>query len=202
MPYKIYRFNFLQYREQEMSLSKYLIAALAVISLTLGNIGAAFSHEGEDHNDKEIQHQLSAQGKRVVEVLEKYAAAVQAGDINEIEKYVVLDDGFSSLEGTYEDLGWASYRKHLTSELPMFHDVSYRLTNIRPYVKRKMAYATMDYAMDVTINSDKFEGGKHRLKMKGKATIILVKSKKEWKIRHIHTARARSKKPESEKNPH
>lgn len=185
-----------------MSLSNYFIAALAIASLALGSAGTAFSHEGEDHNNKEMQHQLSAQGKRVVEVLEKYAAAVQAGDITEIEKYVVTDDGFSSLEGTYEDLGWASYRKHLMSELPMFHDVSYSLTNIRPYVKRKMAYATMDYAMDVTINSDKFEGGKHRLKMTGKATIILVKSKKEWKIRHMQTASSRSKKPESEKNPH
>jgi ketosteroid isomerase-like protein len=185
-----------------MNLSKYLMGAVMTVSLAFGTVGVAYSHEGEDHKEKKMERKVSAQGKRVIELLEKYAAAVQAGDISEIEKYVVTDDGFSSLEGTFEDLGWASYRKHLTSELPMFNDVIYKLTNIRPYVKRKMAYATMDYAMDVTIKSDKFEGGKHRLEMKGKATMVLVKVDKEWKVRHIHTVRAKPKKAASEKNSH
>ncbi len=185
-----------------MSLSKYLVAAIAVVFMALGNAGGALSHEGEKHDDKKMVQKLSAQGKRIVEMLEKYAAAVQSGDISEIEKYVVTDEGFSSLEGAFEDRGWASYRKHLEAELPMFNDMTYSLTNIRPYVKRKMAYATMDYAMKVTILSDKFEGGKHKLDMKGKATIIMVKSNNQWKIRHLHTARAKAKKPGSEKQAH
>jgi len=185
-----------------MSLSKFFIGAVMMVSLALGTVGVAYSHEGEGHKEKKMDHKTSAQGKRVIELLEKYAAAIQAGDISEIEKYVVTDDGFSSLEGTFEDLGWASYRKHLTSELPMFNDVTYKLTNIRPYVKRKMAYATMDYAMDVTIESDKFESGKHRLEMKGKATMVLVKVDKEWKIRHMHTARTKPRKADSEKKSH
>lgn len=185
-----------------MPLSKYIIAVFAVSWLVLGNVSVALSHEGEDHSKEKTTHKLSAQGKRVVMLLENYAAAVQSGNLSEIEKYVVMGDGFSSLEGTFEDLGWASYRQHLASELPMFNDVSYELANIRPYVKGKMAYATMDYAMNVTIKSDKFEDGKHRLEMNGKATIILVQSNKEWKIRHMHTARAKAKKPGSEKNSH
>jgi ketosteroid isomerase-like protein len=185
-----------------MPLSKYIFAVVAVACLALGNAAVSFSHGDEDHSAKKMQQKLSAQGKRVLSVIEEYAAAVQSGKLSEIEKYVVMDEGFSSLEGTFEDMGWVSYRKHLAAELPMFNDISYKLTNIRPYVKRKMAYATMDYTMSVTIKSDKFEDGKHRLDMKGKATFILVQLNKEWKIRHMHTARAKSKKPGSEKNPH
>lgn len=185
-----------------MPLSKYLIAFFAFAYLSLGNAAVTFSHGDEDHSAEKMQQKLSAQGKRVLSVIEEYAVAVQSGNLSEIEKYVVMDEGFSSLEGTFEDLGWTSYRKHLASELPMFSDISYKLTNIRPYVKRKMAYATMDYAMNVTIKSDKVENGKHRLEMEGKATFILVQSNKEWKIRHMHTARAKPKKPRSEKNLH
>jgi ketosteroid isomerase-like protein len=182
-----------------MSLSKYIIAVVAIACLVLGNVGVTFSHEGEDHSKEKIQHKLSAQGKRVVSLLENYAVAIQSGNLSEIEKYVVMGNGFSSLEGAFEDLGWDNYRQHLASELPMFNDVTYELTNIRPYVKGKMAYATMDYAMNVTIKSDKFEEGKHRLEMIGKATIILVQSNKEWKIRHMHTVNAKAKKNGSEK---
>ncbi len=185
-----------------MSLSKNIIAAFAVAGLILGHVGVAFSHEGEDHSKKEMPHKLSAQGKRVVNLLENYAAAVQSGKLSEIEKYVVTGAGFSSLEGTFEDLGWDSYRKHLASELPMFNDMAYELTNIRPYVKGKMAYAITDYTLKATLKSNKSGGGKDRLDIKGKATIILVRSNKEWKIRHIHTARAKGEKTGSEKKHH
>lgn len=182
-----------------MSFSKYLIAAVTAICLTLGSVGTVFAHEGEAHEKEKMAKKLSVQGQRVVDTLEKYAAAVQAGDITEIEKYVVMDDGFSSFEGAFEDRGWASFRKHLTGEFPMFSDVSYTISNIRPYVKRKMAYATMDYAMKVTVNNEKYEGGKKRFDVTGKATMILVNVNKEWKIRHMHTARAKPKKTTTEK---
>jgi len=186
-----------------MSLSKYIIAVFAVAGLVLGNVGVAFSHEGEDHSKEKMQdNKLSAQGKRVVKLLENYAAAVQSGKLSEIEKYVVTGDGFSSLEGAFEDLGWDSYRKHLASELPLFDDISYELTNIRPYVKGKMAYAITDYALNATMKDSKSEGEQRRLDIKGKATIILVRLNKEWKIRHVHTARAKGEKPGLEKNHH
>ncbi len=181
---------------------KFQSAILVFVVLLFAGIHPAFSHEGEDHDAKAAQPALSAQGKRVVATLEGYAAAVQSGDIAKVENYVVTGDGFSSLEGTFQDMGWDSYRKHMAAEMPLFHDTMYQLSNIRPYVRGDMAYATMDYVMNVTIKSDKFEGGEHKLKMKGKATMVLSKSNKEWKIRHIHTAREEAKKPGSGSAPH
>jgi len=170
---------------------------ILTIFLAVISIGNSFAHEGEDHSVKPAQPELSAQGKRVVSVLEGYAAAVQSTDIDQIENYVITGDGFSSLEGTFQDLGWQSYRKHMTDEMPMFNDTSYTLSNIRPYVRGDMSFATMDYLMNVTIKSDQFEGGEHKLAMKGKATMVLSKAKGEWKIRHIHTSREQAKKPGS-----
>gem|GEM_PF-2531087 len=176
--------------------------AVALIVFLAGATGVALAHEGEDHGAEVMQPALSAQGKRVVAALEGYASAYQSGDMDEIEKYVITGDGFSSLEGTYEDLGWESYRKHLAGELPLFKNTRYRLTNIRPYVRGDMAFAIMDYKMHVTIESDQFEGGKHEIEMKGKATMVLSKVKNEWKIRHIHTSRERKKKTRSGGSPH
>ena len=181
-----------------MSLSKYFLWVLAVSCLALGNVGVALSHEDEGHSAQKT-HKLSAQGQRVVEVLKNYAAAVQSGDLSEVEKYVVLDEGFSSLEDTFEDKGWKSYRHHLASELPMLTDMKYSFDNIRPYVKRKMAYATMDFALKALVQSDKADGGTKPITMQGKATIILVSVDNGWKIRHIHTVRAKAKKGSSEK---
>ncbi len=172
-----------------------LFATVAICSL-------ATAHEGEDHSSDSAQPALSAQGKRVVSTLEDYAAAVQSADIAEIEKYVITTDGFSSLEGTNHDAGWQSYRKHLADELPMFNETSYSLSNIRPYVRGDMAFATMEYQMDVTIKSDRFDGGEHRVAMKGKATMVLSKSKNEWKIRHIHTSREQAMNSEAAGNAH
>ena len=176
------------------------ILGTAIIVLSIN--GAVFAHEGEVHNDEKEKPALSAQGKRIVDTLENYATAVKSGNIAEIEKYVITGDGFSSLEGTFQDLGWDSYRKHLAAELPLFHDTEYSLSNIRPYVRGDLAYATTEYIMNVTIKSDQFEGGEHKVAMKGKATIVLSKSKNEWKIRHIHTSREEPENAQEENGSH
>lgn len=183
-------------RESKIAVARSgMLAVLAMLCVTLP--GAAVAHEGEDHSEKPMEPALSAQGKRVVATLEGYAAAVQAADIDAMEKYVVANDGFSSLEGTFLDLGWKSYRGHMEKEMPMFKDTEYRLSNIRPYVRGDMAYATMDYTMNLTIESDKFESGRHEIRTQGKATMVLVKTRDGWKIRHIHSVRAPEKKADS-----
>jgi len=178
-----------------------LTIATAVVVLAISSIGVAVAHEGEEGNAKDTPA-LSPQAKRVMATLENYATAVQSGDITQIERYVVTDDGFSSLEGAYQDLGWESYRKHLAGELPMFKDTRYSMSNIRPYVSGDLAFATMDYAMDFTILGEQFEGGEHKIAMTGKATMVLSQSNNEWKIRHMHTAREEAKQPASGSNPH
>jgi len=174
---------------------------LALASLIAGSVGVAFAHEGSMHADDVAvtQPALSTEDKRVVKALEQYATAVQAGNIDEIEKYVLTSDVFTSLDGVnqedaanhedgaYLDLGWQNYRKHLAAELPMLRDYKYSLNNIRPFVHGDLAYATMGYVMMFTINSDQFESGGRRFTMKGKATMVLWKVNNEWKIRHRHT---------------
>ncbi len=180
-------------RQSKIETGRLSVAAIMLVLCAFFS-GAVMAHGGEDHDAKPMEPVLSAQGKRVVATLEGYAAAVQAADIDAMEKYVVANDGFSSIEGTYLDLGWASYRQHMEKEMPMFKDTEYRFSNIRPYVRGGMAYAIMDYTMNLTIESDKFEGGKHEIRTQGKATMVLVKTRDGWKIRHMHTARAPEKK--------
>jgi len=190
--------------EKQSLTSRFLPAASVLFALAISGTHTSFAHEGEDHDaDKSAGPALSTQEKRVVAALESYAVAVESGDIAQIEKHVVTDEGFSSLEGAFMDSGWESYRKHLAGELPMFKDTTYHISNVRPYVSGGLAYATMDYSMNFTIVSDRFEGGEHAIDMKGKATMVLSKSGKEWKIRHMHTAREEAKKPAAEgSNPH
>ncbi len=187
---------------KQLLFSKCLLTVTALACVVISSTSVVFAHEGEDHDAKAMQPALSAQGKRVVKALNNYAAAVQASDIDAVEKYVITNAGFSSLEGASMDSGWEAARKHMAGEMPMLKDMSYSFSNINPFVRGDLAYATLDYAMGFTIESDQFEGGKHELNMKGKATVVLLKSKNEWKIRHIHTVRKEDKKPSSGANPH
>lgn len=176
-----------------LSITKYLCTAAAVACLAFSS-STVFAHGDEDAGaNAEIK--LSAQDKRVVSMLNDYATAVQSGDIETVEKYVVTDDGFTSIDGTFLELGWKGYRKHIADEWPMYSDTRYQLSNIRPFVKGKLAYASMDFTMKVTVTSDKLEGGKRTFEMKGKATMGLIRSGNEWKIRHIHTVREAAKAP-------
>jgi ketosteroid isomerase-like protein len=108
---------------------------------------------------------------------------------------MVTDAGFSSIEGTFTDIGWESYRDHLAPEMAMFANTQYQLSDIRPFVSGDMAYASFDYAMDVTIISDQFEGGEHPVSMRGKGTVVLVRDGEAWKIRHLHTVTKREEDP-------
>lgn len=176
-------------------LTKYTVVAAVFASLLVVGINSASAHEGSMHADDVVVPQpvLSAEEKNVVKMLERYALAVQSTDVEQIEKFVVADDGFTNLEGANQedgvflDIGWQNYRKHLADELPMLKDYRYDLSNIRPFVLGDLAYASMDWLMNFTIESDQFESGKRRLTMKGKATVVMQKLNDEWKIRHRHT---------------
>ncbi len=165
--------------------------AFALVLWGLAMADGAWAHGTEKH-EPAVQGSLSQEEQAVVDALNSYAAAFAAKDMDLIESHVITDDRFSSLEGTFQDLGWASYRKHLEPEMAVFGETQYAFSNIRPYVSGDMAYATLDYQMDVVIMSDQFEGGKHPVSMKGKATMVLAKQDGAWKIQHMHTARARS----------
>ena len=168
-----------------MSRKTQLVSVICVIVLNVAN-----AHENEG-NEGEQAIDLSAEEQQVVDTLNAYAKTFAGGDIAQIEHYFFTDEQFSSFEGTSADWGWESYRGHLAAELPSMSGTQYRFDAIRPHVVGDLAYATLDYAMDVTVLSDQFEGGKHPVSMRGVATVVLARDGDVWKIRHLHTARKR-----------
>ena len=153
----------------------------------------ASAHEGAASQGGSGDSTLSEAAQQVVDTLNHYAIAVQSANPQNLEKYMVTDAGFSSIEGTFTDIGWDSYRDHVAPEMAMFSNTQYQLSNIRPFVSGDMAYASFDYAMDVTIISDQFESGEHPVSMRGTATVILVRDGEAWKIRHLHTVTKQEK---------
>jgi len=163
--------------------------------LTVGAAAPTSAHEGAEKQDGSVNSTLSVEARQVVDTLNHYAAAVQSANMQNVEEYMVTDAGFSSIEGTFTDIGWQSYRDHFAPEMAMFTNTQYQLSDIRPYVSGDMAYASFDYAMDVTVVSDQFEGGEHPVNMRGKGTVVLVKVGEAWKIRHLHTVTKREENP-------
>jgi ketosteroid isomerase-like protein len=168
-----------------------------VLALLAAGAAAPISaHEDTAPEDGTANSTLSVEARQVVDTLNGYAAAVQTANMQKVEEFMVTDSGFSSIEGTFTDIGWQSYKEHLAPELAMFTKTQYELSDIRPYVSGDMAYASFDYAMDVTIVSDQFEGGEHPVEMRGKGTVVLVRHGDDWKIRHLHTVTKSEKDPD------
>ncbi len=166
------------------------IGAFLIGLMIFGYTLSAWAHEGEE--DKSSGQELSVfseEEQEIIDLLNQYTSAFEAKDISQIEQLVVADEGFSHIEGTFMDVGWASYRGHLEPEMAMFGDSSYSLDEIRPYVSGDLAFATFQYEMNVVVVSEEFEGGKHPVSMRGRATVVLTKVEGDWKIRHMHTAR-------------
>ena len=64
----------------------------------------------------------------------------------------------------------------MAPEMALFEKPSYSITEIRPFVSGDLAYATYSWAMDVTVLSKEFEGGRHPVSMKGKGTAVLSRA--------------------------
>ncbi len=164
---------------------------LALAAVAVGLAGIGWAHEDDEQNAGQAVT-LSIAEQAVADRLAAYAEAFVSGDLQRIEGFFLADERLSSFEGSYADWGWASYRKHLAEELPLFSETRYRVTDVRPQVDGELAFATFAWSLDVTVVSDQFEGGKHPVSMNGIATVVLVRDGKQWKIRHIHTARAQA----------
>jgi len=155
-----------------------------------------FAHEGED-DESQSAVVLDPDSKAVVATLDAFAAAYQATDVDAIYRLTLPDGQFSHIEGTFADWSWESYAGHLAEEMPSFSDTRYQLSNIRPEAHGEMAFATFDWSLDVVILSDQFEGGRHPVSMQGIGTAVLIRAEGEWKIRHLHTVRAKTPDPEN-----
>lgn len=167
-----------------------------VLACALLVTGLAHAHEGEQHAAPAAAP-LSGDALAVSAVLEQYAAALTANDLDRVKPLLVDGDAFSYFEGSYVNVGWQSYHDHLAPEMAMFEQPTYRITDLRPFVSGDLAYATYSWAMDVTVVSPKFENGRHAVAMNGKGTAVLSRVAGQWRIRHVHTAQAPARKPGS-----
>lgn len=153
----------------------------------------ALAHEGKTHT-QEAAAPLAGEARAVADVLDRYAAALSANDLARVQPLLVAGDAFSYFEGSFVNVGWESYRDHLAPEMALFDHPSYRITELRPFVSGDLAYATFSWAMDVTVLSPKFAGGRHPVSMAGKGTAVLSRVAGQWRIRHLHTAQAPARK--------
>jgi ketosteroid isomerase-like protein len=171
-------------------LSTQLLLALVV----MGVFGTSAAHEGHQHAPAgAADAPLSPDARSVLSTLENYAAAIESKDLSRVKPLLVAGDEFSYFEGAFANFGWRSYYEHLAPEMALFDKPSYRLTDIEPFVSGDLAFATFAWAMEVTVVSDKFEGGRHPVSMNGRGTAVLIRQAGAWKIRHLHTAQAPAK---------
>lgn len=166
---------------------------LAALACTLLLSGPAGAHEGE-HTPAAAAAPLTGDARAVAAVLGQYADALSANDLGRVQPLLVAGDAFSYFEGSHVNRGWQSYHDHLAPEMAMFEKPAYRITDLRPFVSGDLAYATFSWAMDVTVVSAQFEGGRHPVSMTGKGTAVLSRIAGEWRIRHLHTAQAPARK--------
>ena len=179
-------------RSTRLGAAPSLVMTFLIMLPLAGGTGIADAHEGEDH--KPAGPLASDPDSRaVVGTLESYAQAVTSNELSRIKPLLVAGDDFSYFEGTFVNIGWQSYSEHMAPEMALFEKTSYRLSDIRPFVSGDLAYATFAWAMDVTVVSDKVEGGRHPVSMNGMGTAVLSRVDGQWKIRHLHTARAPAK---------
>jgi len=167
---------------------------LLLVSVCASLVNITWGHEGEEKTSEDAIS-LSADEQKIADFLSDYAQAFASGDIQRIETFFLSDERLSYFEGTFVDRGWASYKKHLADELPVFSETRYAITDIRPGVESDLAFATFSWALDVMVVSDQFEGGKHPVSMRGVGTVVLVRDNDRWQIRHMHTAREQAAAP-------
>ena len=155
-----------------------------------------WAHGDDEHQEGEVE--FSAEEQEVVDALSRYAQAMESADFAQLTQVFTADDQFTYFEGSHLDVGWEAYKTHVEPEMKLFRDTSYTLSNIRPQLGQDMAYVTFDYAMDVTIVSEQFEGGVHPVAMQGVGTAILKRIDEAWKISHLHNVQKRNPKASEE----
>ena len=141
-----------------------------------------------DGDQTSVPAELTPAEQAVSDVVQAYARAYQATDIDAIHE-LVSAGAFSYFEGAGADEDWADYAAHLGAEMPAFSETRYNIFGIRPEVAGQMAFATFGWKLDVVILSEQFEGGRHPVSMQGLGTAVLVDEGGAWRLRHIHTAR-------------
>lgn len=123
--------------------------------------------------------------KAVRDVLTREAAAVERGDLAELDKIWSSDDAVTIFENGGANYGWKDYRdNHLAPELKNFKNTKYALSELKVKVSGKTAWATFKYALSADANE-------RRVDVNGLGTAVLEKRGKNWQIVHWNTGATR-----------
>ena len=129
----------------------------------------------------------------IARVLRLNAEGFEQGDFALLDSIWAHDETVTVFESGYANFGWEDYRDHhLKPEVEEMKNVKYELSDIKPAVDGKTAWATFKY----TISAD-YEG--KRIDGNGLGTAILQRRADGWKIVHWHTSAPR-KKPAEQSN--
>lgn len=120
----------------------------------------------------------------IARVLNGYAAAIEAKDLDEVGRLVT--DDFLVFEGANVDKGWAEYRDdHLAPELEMFQSLTYRFSDIEAAAHGDLGWATLRYSIHI-------ETPDRQIASDGVGSAVLVKAADgKWHLRHLHTSAER-----------
>lgn len=121
----------------------------------------------------------------VRDVLMKYTAAVERGDLEAISTLWANDESVIVIENGHANYGWADYKDHhLGPELKEMKNVKYALSDLKVKVEGKTAWATFKYSIAADLKERHVEDG-------GLGTAVVQHSANGWRIVHWHTSSAR-----------
>lgn len=127
----------------------------------------------------------SGEEAAVREVLTQNAAAFERGDMNTLNKLWANDEAVTVFESGHANYGWTDYRdNHLKPEMTEMKDVKYAISDIKPRVSGKTAWATFKYTISANLKE-------RRVEASGLGTAILEKRDGRWQIVHWHTSSSR-----------
>lgn len=117
----------------------------------------------------------------LVAFFKTYDAAYNAKDLAKLG--ALYHPEVTVFEGSNIDRGWTNYRdRHLGPELRSFQNLRWSHRGLIVHLLgQTSAYVTAEYSLAYETDGRAIESG-------GIATHVLIKSGKEWRIRHSHTA--------------
>jgi ketosteroid isomerase-like protein len=128
-----------------------------------------------------------ATSDEVKHVLLQNAKGFETGDFPLLDSIWAHDPDVTVFESGYANYGWEDYRDHhLKPEVEEMKNVKYELSDIKPAVDGKTAWATFKYSISADYEGKRIDGN-------GLGTAILQRQADGWKIVHWHTSAPRKK---------
>lgn len=162
------------------------IIAAATLGLLCMVAGMAFSPFASAQTGEEAA---------VRKVLMDNAAGFEKNDLAMLNRLWANDEMVTVFESGHANYGWTDYRDHhLMPEMAEMKNIKYALTDIKPHVAGKTAWATYKYRLAADFKGRKVDAN-------GLGTAVLEQRDGRWQIVHSHTSAARRPAPAASQRP-